>query len=194
MSTPKNKSHDPLLSYKAQAKLLRNMLSEDGVAITHGEALDRTARLHGVADWNVLSARVKSARPVLGKDLGTYTVADWQPDEEVAEDAPREMDFTISTQADGINIGNTTDEGDFRGLKLEIQDGMIRVMAYDERVGESPAILNISADGKAPIKADLHDHLISAEHLFADSSLMDMPDELLDSAEAKARTSDTPEP
>ena len=166
MSTPKNKSHDPLLSYKAQAKLLRNMLSEDGVAITHGEALDRTARLHGVADWNVLSARVKSARPVLGKDLGTYTVADWQPDEEVAEDAPRDMDFTISTQADGINIGNTTDEGDFRGLKLELQNGAIRVMAYDERVGESPAILNISADGKEPIKADLHDHMISTAHLF----------------------------
>jgi len=166
MSTNNAKQHDPLLSYKAQAKLLRNMLSEDGIAITHGEALERTARLHGAVDWNVLCASVKNERPVMGRDLGTCTVTDWQPDDEVAEGAIRKLDFTISTQADGINIGNTTDEGDFRGLKLELQNGAVRVMVYDERVGESPAILNISADGKAPIEADLHDHMISTAHLF----------------------------
>jgi len=194
MSTKTTKAHDPMLSYKAQAKILRNMLSEDGIPITHGEALERTARLHGAADWNVLCALVKEDVPATGKDLGVFTVHDWQPEEEVAEGAVRKLDFTISAMADGILIENQTTEGYLRGLKLELQDGAVRVMAHDERVGESPAILNISADGKAPIKADLHDHLISASRIFEGTSLMDLPEELVDGAEAMARASDTPEP
>ncbi len=194
MSTTTAKEHDPLLSYKAQAKILRSMLSQDGIKISHGEALERTARLHGAADWNVLCALVKEDRPIIGTDLGTWTVNDWQQKEEIAQGAVDKIDFTISTQADGINIGNTTDDGDFRGLKLEVQDGKIRVMVYDERVGEAPAILNISANGDIPIQADLHDHMIAVAHLFEDTPLIDLPETLVDHFEAKARAGDTPEP
>jgi hypothetical protein len=167
MSLPK----DPLAAYKAQAKLLRVMLAADGITVAHSAALERTARLHGDEDWNTLCARVKNVQPMgdsstYGDDIGTWTVCDWQQPEEIKEGATTSIDFSISVEADGINIGSRTDEGDFRGLKLELQDGAIRVMVYDERVSESPAILKISETGYIPIEVDLQDHKANAIDFF----------------------------
>jgi hypothetical protein len=45
--------------YKTQAKRLRAALADDGVAVSHSRALELVARLHGVRDWNTLSAAPK---------------------------------------------------------------------------------------------------------------------------------------
>jgi hypothetical protein len=164
MSQTTLKISDPLASHKAQAKLLRAMLASDGITVNHSEALERVAQLHGQRDWNTLCAQITAPNPVplaSGVSLGTFSVSDWQYAEEIAPGAVGSIDFEITVDSDGINIGAPIGD-DARGLKVEIQDGAIRVMAYDERVGESPAILIISADGDRPIRADLHDHFISA--------------------------------
>lgn len=43
---------------KAMAKAMREALAERGTAITHSEALEITARQFGLANWNVLSAKI----------------------------------------------------------------------------------------------------------------------------------------
>lgn len=43
---------------KAMAKAMREALAERGAAITHSEALEITARQFGLANWNVLSAKI----------------------------------------------------------------------------------------------------------------------------------------
>lgn len=44
---------------KRMAKILENSLREKNLTISHGESLDLIARQFGMADWNVLSARLK---------------------------------------------------------------------------------------------------------------------------------------
>jgi ATP-dependent Lon protease len=46
---------------KAMAQALRQALKERSVSLTHSESLELIARLLGVADWNVLSARIQAA-------------------------------------------------------------------------------------------------------------------------------------
>lgn len=41
---------------KAQAKRLRAELAGQGTALSHGQALEHVARLHGCRDWNTLYA------------------------------------------------------------------------------------------------------------------------------------------
>ena len=52
MTTHGTHTHD----YKAQARHLRDQLGADGVALTHGRALELVAKMHGHRDWNTLSA------------------------------------------------------------------------------------------------------------------------------------------
>lgn len=47
----------PVSELKAQARRLRTQLRDNGVALSHGQALDLLARQHGLRDWNTLSAR-----------------------------------------------------------------------------------------------------------------------------------------
>jgi hypothetical protein len=47
---------------KLMAKLLRQALSERGFDITHGDSLELVARLFGLADWNILSAKIDDAK------------------------------------------------------------------------------------------------------------------------------------
>jgi hypothetical protein len=42
---------------KAQAKRLRQVMTERGTAISHSAALELVAQQHGARDWNTLSAR-----------------------------------------------------------------------------------------------------------------------------------------
>lgn len=42
--------------FKHQARRLRQALSEDGITISHGKALDLVARQSGTRDWNTLAA------------------------------------------------------------------------------------------------------------------------------------------
>jgi len=49
--------------YKTHARRLRDALAAEGVALSHGRALDIVARQHGARDWNTLSANAKTASP-----------------------------------------------------------------------------------------------------------------------------------
>nr|WP_196107858.1 MULTISPECIES: glyoxalase superfamily protein [unclassified Ochrobactrum] len=44
------------VDFKHQARRLRQALSEEGIAISHGKALDLVARRYGTRDWNTLAA------------------------------------------------------------------------------------------------------------------------------------------
>ena len=54
-----NQTHD----YKAQARHLRDGLGADGIALTHGRALELVAKMHGHRDWNTLSAVSHNPKP-----------------------------------------------------------------------------------------------------------------------------------
>jgi len=49
--------------YKTKARRLRDALADEGVALSHGKALDIVARQHGARDWNTLSARAPAPAP-----------------------------------------------------------------------------------------------------------------------------------
>lgn len=61
---------------KAAAKALRVKLKADGKAISHAEALERTAHAFGLADWNTLHAAIAEKAPEGwspgGRVAGTY--------------------------------------------------------------------------------------------------------------------------
>lgn len=57
--------------YKQSARRLRDALAEDGVAISHGRALELVARQEGARDWNTLSAR-PAARPAAPFGVGEH--------------------------------------------------------------------------------------------------------------------------
>lgn len=46
---------------KAMAKALREALADRDMAITHSEALETVARQFGLANWNILSAKIETA-------------------------------------------------------------------------------------------------------------------------------------
>jgi hypothetical protein len=45
------------VDFKNQAKRLRDALAQEGLAVSHGKALDIVARQNGARDWNTLAAR-----------------------------------------------------------------------------------------------------------------------------------------
>ena len=49
--------------YKREARILRDTLAGDGKPISHSQALETVARLHGHRDWNTLHAAALSNRP-----------------------------------------------------------------------------------------------------------------------------------
>lgn len=52
---------------KAMAGALREQLADRGLAVTHSEALEIVARQFGLANWNILSARIeRDAAPAQG--------------------------------------------------------------------------------------------------------------------------------
>lgn len=78
-------STDRIVSYKQQARRLREAMQEQGGSMTHGAALEMVARSHGFRDWNTLAALEKGqpnrmdgeqplpfavGRPVRGRYLG----------------------------------------------------------------------------------------------------------------------------
>lgn len=155
---------DPMASYKAQAKLLRAMLSKDGITVPHSEALERTAQLHGARDWNVLCARVKAPEPTVGAfgiNMGPWSICDWRGPDEVEEGKPHFYDMSVAVDGDGIWVSHKTAEDDLLGVKVEVENGTIRFMIYDERFSESPAVMTISEHGVEPVKADFGDHMIN---------------------------------
>ena len=48
---------DTSSDYKTHAKRLRDALAADGIAVSHGKALELVARQHGARDWNPLAAK-----------------------------------------------------------------------------------------------------------------------------------------
>lgn len=51
--------------YKTHARRLRDALAADGIAISHGKALDIVARQNGERDWNTLAARTDNETAVV---------------------------------------------------------------------------------------------------------------------------------
>ena len=49
--------------YKTQARQLRDGLGADGISLTHGKALELVAKMHGMRDWNTLSAASQTVTP-----------------------------------------------------------------------------------------------------------------------------------
>lgn len=86
--------------------------------------------------------------------MTTYHIPDWQDPEYREEGAPDTITLDVQDAVDGLMIA----AGD-RMIKIELQNGALRVLAYDENISESPAILTLHPDGKGPIEADLSDHL-----------------------------------
>lgn len=58
------------IDFKHQARRLRQALSEEGITISHGKALDLVARQSGTRDWNTLAATggKVEATPVAAQD------------------------------------------------------------------------------------------------------------------------------
>jgi uncharacterized protein len=49
---------------KAMAQTLREALKTRSVSVTHSESLELIARTFGLADWNVMAARIQASHPV----------------------------------------------------------------------------------------------------------------------------------
>jgi hypothetical protein len=57
--------------YKSHARRLRDALAAEGIAVSHGKALDLVARQQGLRDWNTLSSQTKAdALPAKDKQTG----------------------------------------------------------------------------------------------------------------------------
>jgi hypothetical protein len=122
---------------KSEAKALREELAKAGTPLSHGQALEQTARRHGYRDWNTASAtlpervviplqvgqRVKGtylSRPFAGLLIGMQLLADMQHYEvTVRFDKPvnvSKFDWPIERQRvratiglDGISMARTSD-------------------------------------------------------------------------------------
>ena len=73
MSNAKAQSRDSL---KSQAKSWRRQRETLGASVTHGEALEAVARLHGFRDWNTACGLLPESDPAPfvpgGRVAGTY--------------------------------------------------------------------------------------------------------------------------
>lgn len=54
--------------YKSHARRLRDALAAEGIAVSHGKALDIVARQNGARDWNTLSAKTAVEVAVTGPE------------------------------------------------------------------------------------------------------------------------------
>ncbi|MVT00376.1 hypothetical protein GO014_15220 [Devosia sp. L53-10-65] len=64
---------------KLMAKLLRQALAERRIEITHSDSLELVSRQFGVANWNMLSARIERANPPDGTLPGGWFKAGKSP-------------------------------------------------------------------------------------------------------------------
>ncbi|MFK3663715.1 glyoxalase superfamily protein [Ochrobactrum teleogrylli] len=65
------------IDFKHQARRLRQALSEEGITISHGKALDLVARQSGTRDWNTLAAtggKVEATPVAAQEDTAPYRV------------------------------------------------------------------------------------------------------------------------
>lgn len=60
--------------FKHQARRLRQALSEEGIQISHGKALDLVARQSGTRDWNTLAAAEGKTEASPQDDTAPYRV------------------------------------------------------------------------------------------------------------------------
>ena len=94
--------------YKTHARRLRDALAAEGIAVSHGKALDIVARQHGVRDWNTLSARA-----VAETDAGAGTVGAAPP-------------FAVGDRVEGAFNGSPA-QGRVIGLAETIKPDLWRV-------------------------------------------------------------------
>lgn len=121
------------LESKAMAKLLRQSLAERNVDLSHSECLELVARQFGLADWNILSARIEADR---AKQIPLPMVPGWFPTGftdtqryRIGLDPQAPGNALIECTVDrGIDLGNerfacmmqSIDAGNYRGMKLRL--------------------------------------------------------------------------
>lgn len=108
--------------YKTHARRLRDALAAEGIALSHGRALDIVARQHGARDWNTLSAKTNIAP------------AD---DDLPAKDAPVSVPFGVGDAVEGTFNGRGA-KGRVVGLAETIKPDLWRVtVKFDPPVDAS---------------------------------------------------------
>lgn len=106
--------------FKTHARRLRDALAADGIAISHGKALDIVARQNGSRDWNTLSATLAAL-----------------PAADVSGDPMPGAPFGLSDSVRGHFNGRPA-EGRVIGLEETIKPGLWRAtIAFDPPVDAS---------------------------------------------------------
>jgi ATP-dependent Lon protease len=65
---------------KAMAQTLREALKTRSVSLTHSESLELIAKTFGVADWNVMAARIQASQPASRPAVPSAIAAASMPD------------------------------------------------------------------------------------------------------------------
>lgn len=66
----------PSTDYKTHARRLREALAADGIAVSHGKALELVARQNGARDWNTLAAAASAPASAETKAGAPFAVGD----------------------------------------------------------------------------------------------------------------------
>ncbi|MVA96619.1 hypothetical protein GN330_05075 [Nitratireductor sp. CAU 1489] len=66
----------PSTDYKTHARRLREALAADGIAVSHGKALELVARQNGARDWNTLAAAASTPASAETKAGAPFAVGD----------------------------------------------------------------------------------------------------------------------
>ena len=104
--------------YKTHAKRLRDALAADGIAVSHGKALELVARQNGARDWNTLAA----------KENGSETIVQTTP-------------FNVGDRVEGT-FNDSSAQGRIIGLAETIKPSLWRVtVQFDPPVNASTSRL-----------------------------------------------------
>jgi len=136
----KDRTVNGFMDAKLMAKLLRQGLAERGVELGHSACLELVARQFGVADWNILSARIDAASGdslllpeawhLSGRSPGKYR-AGLDPEQTgIVLIASRPEFADLLGEDDFCTLMQTVDAADFRGQRLQLR-AQIKAHAAD---------------------------------------------------------------
>ena len=117
---------------KLMAKHLRQGLAERGVELSHSACLELVARQFGVADWNILSARIDAASGgstlalpdgwhIDGRNAGRYGAGLDPAHAGTVLIASRPECADLLDEADFCTLMQTVDAAAFRGQRLRLR-------------------------------------------------------------------------
>jgi uncharacterized glyoxalase superfamily protein PhnB len=141
---------------KAMAKTLRETLNDRDEPLKHGEALDIVARLFGLDDWNVLSAKIEADKNVPVKPVETIVL---QPPIPILRIFSVEKAMEFYRDFLGFKVDWEHRFGDNFPLYAQVSRG-VAVLHLSEHSGDaSPgARVFIRMTGVVDLHAELHAH------------------------------------